>query len=213
MQRSATGEETGCLGVIRTDDVAHELAHAVPMKVRRAESVLCDEPTGRKDDKIGHGGADRVGRTGKDGKDGRVGMVVRDGAHRVEHHQVVTVGQVVAAKRNNVKRRMVLRIVKCSSHELVDHNVFSFNVFKRCYRRLKVLCVGQSVCPDRTQVRQLKVTFKHFTDISSCSNVGLLARRLCHTELEPTLNDTDVQRRNVKLAEFGRDQKLALDRN
>jgi hypothetical protein len=78
------------------------------MKVGRSEGILSDEPTRWENDKVSNSSANRVSGTGENGKDGWIGVVVGDAAHGVELEEIISIGDIVAGKGNNVVGRVVL---------------------------------------------------------------------------------------------------------
>ena len=77
VQTCARGLETSAfLSIVMTVDQTHEFRHGVAVVPWRAERGFLDEPSGREDDEVCHGGSRGGAWCGKDGKNGWIGVVV-----------------------------------------------------------------------------------------------------------------------------------------
>ena len=97
------------LGVIGAGDQAHTFAHHVAVEPGRAERILGDHPARREDDEIGIGPAGNVAWAGQDGEDRWIGMIVGDGADRVEQAEIVFPGREIAVPGDDVERAVIER--------------------------------------------------------------------------------------------------------
>jgi hypothetical protein len=69
VQTATTRQEAFLLGFVHATNQAHELAHAVAMKVRWTECVFGNSPTSWEDDKVGHSNSRTFRRAGQHCKD------------------------------------------------------------------------------------------------------------------------------------------------
>ena len=205
VEARATREESLLLCLVLAENEAHELGHAVPVIIGRAEGVLLDGPPGREDDKVCHSHADLGRLAGEDGEDGGVGMVKGGGVDDHEAGQVVPVGHIIAVPRDHVEGREVLLPLEEVALVLGDHSVIAGPLLKGSHRVLKVPGCGEPVGSDGTQIWELKVAIEHLTDVATAGAV-----RKADREEDPTLNDTNVVGWHLEMTKLSLNVKGAL---
>src|SRR5438067_1151677 len=86
---AARNKSTACFRVVDPVNEPHVLAHAVAMKVRRTERMLCDHPARWENHKINVCDPWRIACRCQNRKDRRIGMIKAHGIDRVELSQIV----------------------------------------------------------------------------------------------------------------------------
>lgn len=150
------------------------------MVPRGTKRVLGHEPAGREDDKVSNGGSDMVRWSSEDGKYGWIRVVEGDGSDGVEAAEVVLVRVVVTVPGDDVEGSVVLSGRKEGVVEFAQDAVFLgcirvlFVIIKGCNRSLEVTRVGETIGPNRAQLRQLVMALVEFTNVASNRAIGKL---------------------------------------
>ena len=198
------------LCVIRTGDISHELCHRVAVIIRRPESVLADKPPWREDHKINDSLAWIIGLTCKHSKDAWVGMIVANGADRVELLEVILVRNVVALPGHNIERRVVLLIDEVLTTILANNLPLALRArifLKVADGRLEMSQISESIRANWAKIRNGEVRLESLANEAAAESVTLrLKLRIqIDLELDAARNHADLLRLDDHAAELGRD--------
>ena len=208
VQRRPARQKALGLGVIGAMDQTHEFTRDIAMKPGWPERVLRHQPARRKDHEVEVGRAGRVARRGQYGEDRRVGMIEADRADRIERAQVVLVRDMVAMPRHDIQRRVADAGVPEMALELGDEFEVAVDVLEGRMRREEIARIGQPVAADRAEVREAHGMAEVLAHVPAC---GAIRQR--HAEADPTRDQRDFLRLNLKHAHLGVDDQPAFLRD
>jgi hypothetical protein len=109
---------------------------------------------------------------------------------------------------DDVEWRVVVLYLEEFPLEFVNYSPLFNNIFIPCNRDLEVTWVGQAIRADGSEVRNHKMAFVYFSDVTSRFSLKNI-----HRKFYASLNYTDFQGGNSHLSKLSLDQQSSMLRN
>jgi len=129
--------------------------------------MLGNKPSWRKDNKIANCLSRIVWLNSQNCKNRWIGMIKRDTSNSIKLLKIILIRNVVSVPWDDIKDWMFHLGRKELSIEFVDDRKGLINIFIPSDWKLKVSGISQSICSDRSEIRNHKVTFVNFSKPTS----------------------------------------------